>query len=228
MKRFENPEQYSAEIHRLVPGYSLVQELLPAIALAQRSCEATRTLCVGVGTGVEAELLLRMNERDTLVALDPSAQMCRETTLRLERSGLSSRANVQEVLLADYRCDTSFNLITALLVAHFLPDDGARGRLFYDLARCLAPNGRVLVVEIDALASREQLRSYELWAAQRGLSPAGIETLRRRLTREFHTISPARFSELASRAGLEVESEFMRVLNVVGYVLRHRSPVDET
>lgn len=219
-KVFDDATNYDREIRMLVPGYQALHAMIPAVA-AQWLHHGARVLCVGCGTGEEAVALLRSAEGITLDAIDPSSAMCAATTRAFRRDGMAERATVASVALHDHGHLGAYDLVLAVLVGHFIADDGARATFVDDLQRALKPEGVVLLVEFENSGpSREHLTDAHLrWSLKAGVHEARLGGLRERLTTGFNLLRRDRFEELAEHAGLRVRCEFFRALGVVGLIL---------
>ncbi|MCD6291794.1 MAG: class I SAM-dependent methyltransferase [Anaerolineae bacterium] len=136
-----------------------------------------RLLDVGCGGGQLAWALDRIGRRVQYVGVDVSERM-----IQLARDKAGELLHVNAVFLvrdvsspgwADDLPGRPFHIIAALALLHHIPGSELRTRLLGDMARCLAPNGYVLVSTWQFLNSPRLRRRLRPWSDV-GLSPDDV------------------------------------------------------
>ncbi len=220
MKRFDDAAAYSAEIRRLVPGYELVHALTLA-ALSTLVPPNARVLVVGCGPGEELVELARAHPGWVFDALEPSQAMADAAARAVAEAGLGAQVSVHNRALGPSN-GVKRDAALCLLVAHVIPDDGARERFWNDLGDSLRPNGCLALAEIEQTSATTQAIWCE-WAALQGCDASRVAVLAERLERGFVTLPAARTRALAAGAGFVHERALVRALGVVADVWR-RAP----
>lgn len=205
---------YGAKIRARVPGYEAMHEVIAATLRAALPSEA-RLLVVGAGDGEDLLALARAAPSWTFTALDPEADMIALARERTERAGLAERISFHVGYTADLD-DAGFDAATAILVGHFLPDDGARAGLLADIAAKLKPGG--VLACADLMADISQSGAYRAWLLAAGLDLAMLAKAEQRMAQEFHPVSEPRLAELLERAGFDGPTRLYQALNYGAYL----------
>lgn len=150
--------------------------------------EAFRVVELGCGEGVLAAAVLDAYSRASVLALDGSASMLRETAVRLDRFG--ERAGLGEFDLgsADWRGSLEgADAVVSSLAIHHLSGDGKK-RLFEDVARLTTERGAMLIVDVIEPLMTEvwgyYADVYDMAAEQRSREQTGTGELYQRLVEE--------------------------------------------
>lgn len=193
---------YDQRIQQLVPGYDVMQQL-SLTCLRQRLPKQASILVVGAGTGAELELLAMARPAWKLLALEPSKAMLTQAKKRIENAGLSEQLRFEQMTLQQF-CQNSnerFDAVLALLVGHFLPDNGDRQEFFLQLGRGLKVGAPLLFadlcqVEIDAAGD------LQTWMQWRGSSLQQCQHTQQRMEDNFYPLRHERLQQLLLRAEL--------------------------
>jgi len=115
-------------------------------------------LDVGTGTGRILELLA--GRADKAIGIDASAAMLAVARANLDRAGIRNARLAQDDIYALSQPRNAFDLVVIHQVLHYLDDPG---RAIAEVARTLAPGGRLLVVDfaphvLEALRTEAQHR----------------------------------------------------------------------
>lgn len=226
-KRFDDVEQYESEIPLLVPGYELLHELVPILVAAHLHGREARGLVVGCGPGRELVALTRQVEGLRLEGIDPSPSMVAAAERNAAFADLEGRVHVYRATLLEYAAaPSSYDVVVATLVSHFVPDDGARLAFFTKIGALLRPGGLSLVTDLaDDGDLGTLLREAQVaWAVDAGIAIERATTMRQRLTSGFAALTADRLRAIALEAGLEVRGEFFRSFGVVGTALTKKGP----
>lgn len=222
MKSFDDASEYEREIALLVPGYTLAHELVASLLRARLGTNtARRILVVGCGTGGELIRLAESAPAWFIDGLDPSAPMLEHARAAVAESRAADRIQLYEKTLETFHADHAYDAVLAVLVAHFITDEGPRAAFMQAVARSLRPGAPALLVDIVDDGPRGALhsRAHLDWSRARGVDEARLATMERRLQDVFVPLSADRLETLCHEAGLAREGEFFRALDVVGVVL---------
>lgn len=141
--------------------------------------KAGRLLDLGTGTGRILELLAPRVEEG--IGIDSSQEMLQIARVRLDEPGFAHlRLRKADIMSLPFEAG-EFDLVTAHMVLHYLEDPGAA---VAGAMRCLAPGGRLLIVDF---------------------APHGEESLRAEHAHRHLGIDPALLDGLASAEGWSVK-----------------------
>jgi len=227
-KSFDDASAYDAEIRLLVPGYDLLHALVPHVLTAHLGDTDARILVVGCGTGHELVTLASQSHRWTLDAIDTSPMMARAAARAVAERELEDRVHVRCCDLDEYVWQAPYDAVVALLVSHFIPDDGARAAFMTTVARALRYAGVALVAEIvdDGVLRPAMIRAQLAWSYDAGVSRQRITVMEQRLDSGFIALTRARLREILDAAGLQIQGEFFRALGLAGMVLTKANTTD--
>ncbi len=209
---------YGAKIRARVPGYEAMHEVIAAALLAALPTQA-RLLVVGAGDGEDLLALAKAAPSWTFVALDPEADMIELARGRAEQAGVAARISFHVGYTADLD-DAGFDAATAILVGHFLPDDGGRGGLLSDIAEKLKPGGMLACA--DLMADLSPPGAYRSWLVAAGLDPSMLAKAEQRMAAEFHPVTEPRLAELLPAAGFGSPTRLYQALGYAAYLSAKR------
>lgn len=220
MKTFPDAAKYTAEIRRLVPGYDLLPALTAA-TLQGLSVDGGTLAVVGSGPGHELLQLATALPDTTIHAFEPAPAMAQAAQEVVSAAGLGRQVSIIPATLPRLTAPR-YDAAISLLVAHLIPDDGARAAFWGDLAAALRPGAPLLLAEIDEVDALGSL-SWLAWSSSQGCSPAQLDRLSGRLRGGFALLPLSRTRALAEQAGL---SYGRTVASALGVSLRlwHRRP----
>ncbi|MCX5866106.1 MAG: methyltransferase domain-containing protein [Proteobacteria bacterium] len=169
-------------------GYFLVSPLRklldnPEKILSPHVRAGMTALDVGPGMGYFTLPLAKIvGPSGRVIAVDLQEKMLSGLQRRAKRAGLSERiecrlASEKSLNLADLAGRVNFAL--ACYVVHEVPDPE---RLLSEIARALAPGGRLLIVEPPSHISRADFEKYLALAQKNGLSTVSSSPLGRKLS----------------------------------------------
>lgn len=207
---------YDGRIVRLVPGYDLLHEL-SACMLSAHLPAAADVLIAGLGTGRELVDLAARRPHWRFTAVDPSPAMLDVARARAVAGGYADRVVLHAMAMQAYDGGGRHDGALALLVAHFVPDDGGRLAFLQGLARSLAAQAPLLLVD---LVDDSFHTAYRAWALARGMDDAEATAMFTRMAANFHPIGEARLRTLLGEAGFGAPVPFFRALGYCGYLAR--------
>ena len=210
----------------IIPGIDALYTSIGAILNSQLPANAD-ILIIGAGGGREIETLAASPALFRLVGVDPSEKM-----LDLARSYIPADAEQRVRLIQGYvedlPEDLTFSAATAVLVMHFLPDDGSKAR-FLDAIRARLQPGALYIhvdVSIESDLEAETIGSViNFHGASIGFPadiasrPAEFAQAMRRADEHF-VVSPTRNRALLEQSGFEIISPFFRSLWFTGWWAR--------
>lgn len=217
-KRFDDVARYQREILTLVPGYEALHEAWRAILRVALSDPAARILFVGSGPGTEVVSLACDHPSYTIDAIDPTPAMAAAARHAVSLAGASERVRVFETALANYQSAQPYHAVVAVLVGHFIADDGARALFMKRLAHVVTDGGTIILVDIEHSGPLQDsfVDAHVAWSLGKGLNPQRAHVLRQRLLCDFHCLKPRRVDELLASSGLRQVAEFFRCFGIVG------------
>jgi len=210
-------EGYDAKIRARVPGYEAMHAIIAAALLTDVPADG-RLLVVGAGGGEDLIALAQACPTWTFTALDPAPDMIGLAQRRVASAGASERVQFHTGFVSDLPDDARFDAATAILVSHFLPDDGARASFFDEIARRLPPAG--VLVTADLMADLCDHPVYRAWLRGAGVGEAAMTRVEERMAAEFHPLGEARLDQILAAAGFESPSRLYQALPYGAYRTR--------
>jgi tRNA (cmo5U34)-methyltransferase len=138
---------YDGMIRAAIPGYEGLHEMAYAL-LRYLLPPAASVFVVGAGTGQELVAYGTANPDWSLTGVDVSPSMLAVANGRLREAGLEERVRLVHGEVAAVELERPCDAATALLVMHFLPDDGAKERLLRAMYERLATGGYLLLADL--------------------------------------------------------------------------------
>ncbi len=216
----QSASDYDSRIVRLVPGYGLLHELAACMLAAELAPnDEADILIAGLGTGRELQDLATRGPAWRFTAVDPSQAMLDAARSRAEAGGYAGRLSFHPVPMQQFDDGPTHAAALALLVAHFVPDDGGRIAFLQGIARNLRPGAPLLLVDL-ADPGNVFRDAYRSWAIGQGMSEDAASAMFERFATNFHPIDEARLADLLSEAGFGPPSLFFQALGYRGYLTR--------
>lgn len=218
---FDNAPPFDLDEYRrmqlAIPGVDGFYRLLGAVAESAVAPEG-EVLIVGAGGGRELEALGPAGFRFT--ALDPSAQMLEAA--RPYAAGFPERAAFVHGTVDDLPPEARYDAATALLVMHFLPDDGAKAAFLSAIRARLKPGALYVHADVcfeDAGAFAAMTPAFLAHARLAGL-PEDKAAVGPEVIATMPVIGEARARELFAEAGFEGATRFYQGLWYRGWHMR--------
>lgn len=212
---------YDQRIMRLVPGYALIHEIASCVLAAELAGAPgdLDVLVAGAGTGRELDDLAVRNPRWRFTAVDPAQPMLDIAQRRATSGGYLDRVRFRAEEVGAYLPEAPHAAAVAILVAHFLPDDGRRKSFFEAVTKTLRPGAPLLLFDLDDPAHAFHA-AYRLWAGAQGVNDDAVDTMFTRLAANFHPIGELRLATLLADVGCSKPQKFFQALGYCGYVTR--------
>ena len=213
---------YDARIRRLVPGYSVLQELIAPVLAARIGRGAASILLSGAGTGAELSELAFQSTKWCFTAVDPSPDMLAIAGRRAEMLGCLEQIDFRISTLGEYTPLRRHDAALSVLVAHFLPDNGEKACYFADLADRLRPGAPLILADLGLLFEGAARPAFSHWIESVAPDPSLAARTVERMAADFNPVSEARLTELLETAGFAAPVRFFQALDIAGYLTERR------
>jgi tRNA (cmo5U34)-methyltransferase len=140
-------KEYDTLIAKALPGYDAMH-LMALSCLRSQLSEKANLLIVGAGTGVELVRFGTGNSHWQMLGVDPSVNMLSIAEDKIKNSGLSERVQLFKGYTQDLPADSIYDAATAILVMHFIPDDGSKLAFLQSIAQRLKPSATFILVDV--------------------------------------------------------------------------------
>lgn len=210
-------DDYDARIRQRVPGYATLH-LLTAAQLLARLPDTAHLLVVGAGTGREILELAERRPDWTFTASDLSADMLAVAEEHLDAAGVGARVRTHVGPLDSLPEGPGHDAALLLLVAHFVPDDGARQDLYSAIAARLRPGGLLLTGELVDTGEALADELYRTSGVLHGLSDEAAADAVVRVSRDFHPVTPERTEELLATSGFGPPRRYFQTLGFLAHI----------
>jgi hypothetical protein len=216
VKSFDAAEAaaYETRIHRVVPGYEALQQAVCHVAV---ELEPSRIFCSGAGTGAEVGSISTKLPHAEIEAGEPSLDM--RALGEVRTAGSSNVTWVDEPT-------GSFNLVTSILVGHFVADEILFG-YFAELGKLTAARGSLIVAVMAAPTSSAEAEDWIHHLATQLNKPADYDGRHERAQETYESLpenlrlrDAAVYEEVIARAGFRQEHVFFRRPMIHGWVYR--------
>lgn len=139
--------EYDNTAHKIIPAYHSIYELTQHL-LRDRLDKEAKILVAGAGTGKEIIDCAQNNPQWSFTGFDPAEPMLKIADKKVSAASLNSRISLVLGLIDDV-AEKDFDAATAILVMHFLPDDGAKLNFLKAFADKLKPGSPVILVDLE-------------------------------------------------------------------------------
>lgn len=212
----EHARQYDERIQISIPGYELLHQL-SAAALGRRLANDAHLLIVGAGTGAELLLLGQLHRGWRFTAIDPAADMIEIARDRTAAAGLGDRVELLATTTDQLPTSARFDAATALLVMHFLPDDGAKLHFLRQISNRLPPGAPFVLADLHGDPAADSFsRLMHVWQhslLDRGVPAEKAAEMSQQVRQHLHWVPESRLHELFLAAGFtEIDRYFQSIL----------------
>lgn len=201
------------DMQRAVPGLDAMYRLVHAL-IAIHTHEAPRILVVGAGGGREIEEFGTSGAVGPITAIDPSVRNLEMAQARARTSGASSKVDFIVGTVDDLPHGETFDVVTSLLVMHYLPDNGAKLAYLRALRKRLAPGGRLIHADVCFDNSEDFDRLIPAFRSHADIYGVSADAVRLELEAilSLPVVTGDRTCVLFSEAGLTKPQELFRTL----------------
>lgn len=222
MSRFEGrgSQHYDARIQKLIPGYSLLQQLTAA-KLTSLFPSSANFLIVGAGTGSETITLAKANPLWTFTALDISEDMLIIAQQNFANENLNHRVNIHYGEISTLPSDTPFDAAICFFVMHFLPHNGAKHDFLLALNQKLKPGCFLFIADLMQPLSNLERSSQAMMSQQLGLTPEQSHQMLERLNLDFYPLSQPEFEHLVNKAAFAKPIQYFQAFGFHAHMLEN-------
>lgn len=207
---------YDDRIVKLIPGYALVHQLVPAVVSSFCNGESD-ILIAGAGTGVELINLATNNEHWSFTALDCSHGMLKLAKANFQASKFLNQVEYINQNLLDYRPERLHHAALSLFVVHFLPDADAKLQYFKSMRNCLAVGAPLIIADLTADKSNLLQGAYKEWLLSIGHTDEEANKVLDHIDTNFYPLDEEQLSFLLKEAGFKKPTVFFQSLCYSGY-----------
>ncbi|WP_374353501.1 class I SAM-dependent methyltransferase [Chitinimonas sp.] len=214
---------YERKIRQLIPGYDTLHALSASL-LQQQLGKDARLLVAGSGSGEELARLAALAPGWRFTAVDPAPAMNALAGTRLADVGAAARVEFRSGKLGEVPLATDHAAATALLVLHFLPDDGSKLAFLRAVADALQPDGLLLLADLGGERGEAQFDMlFAAWRHQQDASrdrPEQVALDFAHLQHNVYPVSAKRRDALLAEAGFAVQGEYWRSFGLAAICCR--------
>lgn len=213
-------EEYENLARKFIPGYDGLYSLVQ-ILLAENLPDKANILIVGAGGGKEVVTFGEAFPEARFTGVDPSEKMLGVARELVEKASSQSRVSLHQGTIADLD-DAQFDAATALLVMHFLPDDGEKLAFLQNIAKRLKPGAKFILADgcFDKENASEfewQMKAYKNHAKLKGAPTEILDEAVKTINERVNPVSEERDLELLREAGFGNIRHFFKSLWVNGW-----------
>jgi tRNA (cmo5U34)-methyltransferase len=172
-----------------------------------------KVLCVGVGTGTELAHLAQRFPEWTFTAVDPSGPMLEVCRRRAREEGFEGRCAFHEGYLDSLSAAPKHDAATCFLVSQFILDRSERAAFFRSIADRLVPGGTLTSSDLATEPGARYetlLRAWMNMLSAGGVSPEGLERLRKAYSTDVAVIAPEEVESIIAAGGFESPTQFFQ------------------
>lgn len=201
------------EMQRAVPGLDAMYRLVHSL-IASNTHTAPRVLVVGAGGGREIEEFGTSGAVGPITAIDPSARNLKMAQALAGASGASRKVDFIVGTAEELPHRETFDVVTSLLVMHYLPDDGAKLTYLSGLRNRLAPGGRLIHADVCFDNHEDVDRLIPAFRSHADISGVSADAVRLELEAilSLPAVTGDRTRVLFAEAGLTEPQEVFRTL----------------
>lgn len=209
-------EEYENLVKKFIPGYDNLY-LLAEIILAENMPSKAEILIIGAGGGKELVTFGKAFPEAEFIGVDPSEKMLTLAGKTIEKENLQNRVSLVRGTIDDVE-EKQFDAVTALLVMHFLPDDGEKLQFLQAIHRRLKPNARLMLA--DGCFDKEKnpsefawlMNAYQEHARKNGAAEEIIAEAVKMNSETVNCVSAEREIELLQESGFGEIRQFFQGL----------------
>ena len=212
--------EYDDTAHKIVPAYNAIYELTRHLLRTRLNSEA-KILVAGSGTGKEIIDCARNNPHWSFTGFDPAELMLSIAQKKVAAASLESKISFVHGLIEDV-AGADFDAATAILVMHFLPDDGTKLDFLKAIADKLKSGSPIVLVDLEGeIGSDEYNVLNAAWKNQQQFIRAVGDRVDEEFAvreKEVYFIPGERIELLLKEAGYIKITRFFKAYLFGGYV----------
>ncbi|WP_462137558.1 class I SAM-dependent methyltransferase [Candidatus Mycalebacterium sp.] len=217
----ERAEGYDHRVRYLIPGYSVIHELSKSLLESCLSARA-KILVAGAGTGNEAIFLAGDNPDWKITGFDPAPEMIKIARSKVDEKGLGGRISLVEGFVPSVKKKPLFDAATAILVMHFLPDDGSKDRFAHEISKRLKPGAKFILADLEGDTKSENFRMLVSAWKRHLLSVVEdskkVEETFENIMKNVKFRPESRIRKILKNAGFEKTDKFFQGYLTSGYI----------
>ncbi len=207
-------EEYENLARKFIPGYDGLYSLAEVL-LAENLPDAAEILVGGAGGGKEITTFGKAFPDAHLTGVDPSEKMLAVARKLVERANLQSRVALVRGTIGDLE-EKQFDAATAMLVMHFLPDDGEKLEFLKAIHRRLKPGAKFILADgcFDKSSADFDwlMNAYKNHARLNGAPAEMVDEAAKSIVEKVYFVSEERELELLREAGFIEPKKFYQGL----------------
>lgn len=217
-------EEYENLARKFIPGYDGLYSLAEVL-LAENLPKQVEILIVGAGGGKEVVTFGKAFPEANLTGVDPSEKMLGVARELVEKANLESRFSLVRGTIDDLS-EKQFDAGTAMLVMHFLPDDGEKLKFLKAIHKRLKPGAKFILADgcVDKYKNPAEfnwlMTAYKNHAKLKGAPPEILEQAVKMMSENVNTVSEKRELELLAEANFGEIRSFFQGLWVKAWIAK--------
>lgn len=213
-------QEYENLARKFILGYESFY-VLTEILLAENLPERAEVLIVGAGGGKEIVTFGNAFPNANFTGVDPSEKMLAVAQQKADVENLASRLSLVRGTIQDVD-EKQFDAATALLVMHFLPDDGEKLEFLKAVHRRLKPNTKFIIAGgcLDKTGAEFDwmMNAYQNHARRNGAPPEIVAEAAKTIREKVYFVPERRELELLQAAGFGEIRRFFQGLWFTAWV----------
>ncbi len=216
----EFSNEYDSIAPKIVPAYDSIYELTQHLLRVKLNKNA-RILVAGAGTGKEMINWSQSNHHWSFTGFDPAEAMLSIARKKVVAASLESRISLVPGFVNDV-VEKDFNAATAILVMHFLPDDGTKLSFLKGIANKLKPGAPLVLVDLEGEIGSDEFNTLkDAWKDQQIFKRGEINKVREEFEireKEIYFIPQKRIESLLEEVSFKKINKFFKAYLFSGYV----------
>jgi len=228
----EQVQDYDSGIRRMIPGYEALHGMARSLLRIELEGRAS-LLIAGAGTGTEILGLGEGNPGWRFTGADPSSDMLAIARERVAERGFQNRVELHTGFVHELPASPPHDAATAILVMHFLPDDGQKLDFLRSISARLKLGAPLILADLHGdETSARFVHFVAAWRERQlalGMSEEDAEQyFEKDLASFVHFVPEERIVALMHEAGLHGVERFYNALLFGGWMARRSADVRRT
>jgi tRNA (cmo5U34)-methyltransferase len=219
----EQVQNYDRGIRKMVPGYEALHSMARSLLRLDLEDRAS-LLIVGAGTGTEILGLGEGNPGWRFTGVDPSSDMLAIARKRVAERGFQNRVELHTGFVYELPASPPHDAATAILVMHFLPDDGQKLDFLRSISARLKPGAPLILADLHGDETSARFAHFiATWRERQlalGMAREDVDEAFRTMSSHVHSVPEGRIVALMHEAGLHSVERFYNALLFGGWIAR--------